>query len=71
MKGNKQKTIRNRREFLRGGAIAGAGVAVASSIPSVSLASALLAEAVGDDQPVEKGYRLTRHIIDYYKSAAE
>jgi hypothetical protein len=69
MKGNKQKMIHNRREFLRGSAIAGAGVAVASSIPSVSLATT--SEGAVDDQPVEEGYRLTRHIIDYYKSAAE
>jgi hypothetical protein len=69
MKGNKRKMISNRREFLRGGAIAGAGVAVVSSIPSVSLATT--SESVADDQPVEEGYRLTQHIIDYYKTAAE
>jgi nitrous oxide reductase len=69
MKDDKQKTINGRRDFLRGSAIAGAGVAVASSIPSVSLATP--AEGAAEDQPVEKGYRLTKHIIDYYKSAAE
>jgi nitrous oxide reductase len=69
MKGNKRKTIRNRRDFLRGSAIAGAGVAVASSIPSASLAST--SESLADDQPAEEGYRLTQHIIDYYKTAAE
>lgn len=69
MKRNKQKKIRNRREFLRNGAIAGAGVAVASSMPSVSMAST--SEGLAEDQPAEEGYRLTRHIVDYYKSAAE
>ena len=69
MKRNKQKNIRNRREFLRNGAIAGAGVAVASSLPSASMAST--GEGITEEQSAEEGYRLTRHIVDYYKSAAE
>lgn len=70
MKDKKQETIKGRRDFLRGGAIAGAGVvAVASSIPSVALAANGEAEVA--EKPAEQGYRLTRHILDYYKSAAE
>ena len=69
MKDKKQETIKGRRDFLRGGAIAGAGVAVASSIPSAALAANSEAEVA--EKPAEQGYRLTRHILDYYKSAAE
>ncbi|HEY5733426.1 MAG TPA: twin-arginine translocation signal domain-containing protein [Gammaproteobacteria bacterium] len=69
MKDKKQETMKGRRDFLRGGAIAGAGVAVASSIPSVALAANGEAEVA--EKQAEKGYRLTRHVLDYYKSAAE
>jgi hypothetical protein len=55
----------DRRDFLRGSVVAGAGVTVAAAVPGVALA-----EPVEPETKVAKNenYRLTRHISDYYKS---
>ena len=56
-----------RRKFLSGVAVAGVGSAVAVVMPSAAIA--VSGESV--EEPAEdKGYRLSQHIIDYYKSAA-
>jgi len=65
------KTIRQpkdqeRREFLKKTTLAGAGVA------ATTLASTRAIAAVGDEpelKPEQKGYQLSQHILDYYKSA--
>jgi len=58
-----------RRKFLRGSIAAATGVAAASTVAGSSLAS--MAESDTGTQPEKKeGYRLTKHIADYYKSAA-
>lgn len=54
-----------RRSFLRGSATVGAGAAVAATVPGI--ASAADEPAVDDEK---KGYRLTNHIIAYYKTTA-
>lgn len=64
-KEQKQLPDAGRRDFLRGSATAGAGVAVAAAVPGIASAA--------DDLQVDdekKGYRLTDHIIAYYKTAA-
>lgn len=57
----------SRRKFLCGSAAAGLGVAVAAAIPGAATADA-------DEQPSDdggqKGYQLTQHIVDYYKTTA-
>lgn len=66
MKQNDNKPDNNRRKFLQGVATTGAGTAVAALLP-------VTAVAVEQSQPEKKkpeGYRLTQHILDYYKSAA-
>lgn len=61
---DEQVTDNSRRKFLRGTAGAGAGVAVVAAVPGVVTATD--AETEKDKTP--KGYRLTQHILDYYKS---
>ena len=58
----------NRRDFLRGSMTVATGVAV-----TVATGQAItrVAENNAADEPAKKeGYRLTKHIADYYKTAA-
>ena len=67
MKRDDQKE-NSRRAFLRQTAAMGAGATAVVALPGVVVAS----EAEERQQSSEKkGYRLTRHIVDYYKTAAE
>ena len=56
----------SRRKFLKTGAAAGAGAAVASLLPE-TVAAAVESDREEEQRP-KKGYRLTRHVIDYYKT---
>ena len=69
MKNPKQQVSQSRRRFLRETSISGGAVAVAASVPGVALAERPGDEA-GPDKTVQEGYRLTEHILAYYKSAA-
>ena len=60
---------RQRRRFLRSSVAAATGVAAASTMAGSSLAS-MAGTDTGADVEKEEGYRLTKHIADYYKSAA-
>jgi hypothetical protein len=63
----KQQVSKSRRSFLRD-----AGVGTGAAVAAAAAPGAALADAA-DPEPAEKprrGYRLTRHILDYYKSAA-
>lgn len=64
-KDQKQLHDAARRSFLRDSATAGAGVAVAAAVPGIASATD---ELQVDDE--KKGYRLTDHIIAYYKTTA-
>ncbi len=65
MKKDKQLKDQDRREFIKKSTLIGAGVAAST------LASAEVIAASDDTvEPAEqKGYHVTRHILDYYKSA--
>lgn len=66
MKTHNQPKDQARREFIKKSTLAGAGVAAASMASTNAIA------AVGDDseqKPAQKGYQLTQHVLDYYKSA--
>lgn len=67
MKDPKQQVSHSRRKFLRDAGIAGGAAAVAAGSPGV-----VLAEDSGEmaGQKPTEGYRLTKHVLDYYKSAA-
>jgi nitrous oxide reductase len=68
MKQNDKHTNLSRRTFLRGTVLTSAGAAVATTVPGVAVAS--VAETESEAVGKQKGYRLTRHIVDYYKTAA-
>ena len=53
-----------RRNFLRNSAATGLGAAVAVSLPATVTAE----EEATPEPSVKKGYRLTRHVLDYYKT---
>lgn len=56
----------NRRSFLKKSTLVGAGVVVTTTVPAAALANA--ADQAPDTEQ-QKGYHVTQHIIDYYKSA--
>jgi len=63
-----QPTDSKRRDFLRGSIAAATGIA-ATTAAGTSIA-AVTDTDVGMEPEKKEGYRLTRHIADYYKSAA-
>jgi hypothetical protein len=68
MSDTKQLPDTQRRDFLRDSLVAATGVA-ATVVAAKSRASVTATEVtVEADKP--DGYRLTKHIADYYKSAA-
>jgi hypothetical protein len=67
MKNPKQQVSQSRREFLRDAGVSGGIAAVAVTTPGVALAEA---EDSGTEHKPREGYRLTKHILAYYKSAA-
>jgi len=67
MKNPKQQISQSRRKFLRDAGVSGGIAAVAATSPAIALAEPT------QDEPGQKpkqGYRLTKHILDYYKTAA-
>lgn len=68
MKSKEEKLENGRRDFLKASVIAGAGTAIAAG--GVAPVSAAVADMPVEDTSVEEGYRLTQHIVDYYKTAA-
>jgi len=68
MSEKEQPTDSKRRDFLRGSIAAATGIA-ASAAAGTSLA-AVADTGVGVEPAKKEGYRLTKHIADYYKSAA-
>ncbi len=64
---SKQVVDSTRREFLRGSAMAGAGMALMAMVPGQAAAEG---QAQEQEQTTGKGYRLTSHILAYYKTAA-
>jgi len=58
---------KERREFMKKSTLVGAGIAAAAVAPGAATAG------VSDDKPEDKqqkGYQLTPHVIEYYKTAA-
>lgn len=67
MKNSKQQISKSRRRFLRDAGVSGGIAAIAATTPAAALAEA---EAETEQQKPHEGYRLTKHILAYYKSAA-
>jgi hypothetical protein len=57
----------NRRAFVKNSTLAGAGIVAGTALPGAAFASATEENVEPSKQ---KGYQLTQHVIDYYKSAA-
>lgn len=68
MSKKEQPADSQRRDFLRGSIAAATGIA-ATAAAGTSIAG--IVETGVEVEPAKKeGYRLTKHIADYYKSAA-
>ena len=69
MKRDAKPVSEERRAFVRRAGITTGAAAAVATAPGVAIGSP---EAVEDAQETEtRGYRLTRHVLDYYKSAAD
>ena len=66
MKKKSQLRDQERREFIKKSTLIGAGVA-ATTMASTQAIADVNGEPAGP--PEQKGYRLTQHVLDYYKSA--
>lgn len=64
----KHDPLKSRRAFIGGAITAGAGAALAAIVPTAAVSADVDA---ADEKPADKGYQLTEHVLDYYKSAAE
>jgi hypothetical protein len=67
VKKQKKDLDKKRREFIRNSTLVGAGIAATAVVPGVATAG------VSIDNPEDKqqkGYQLTPHVIEYYKSLA-
>ena len=60
---------KKRRRFLKGSLAAAGGAAAASTVAGTALAGMADTNTAAEVDE-EEGYRLTKHIADYYKSAA-
>ena len=67
MKKDRQKLDTSKRDFIKKSACAGAGVVAAAAASGEVMAT--VPEDTGQAGQ-NKGYRLTAHVLDYYKSAA-
>jgi len=66
VKNNSQPKDKQRREFIKKSTIVGAGVA-ATAVASTSTIADV--GTTGAEKPTQKGYQLSQHVLDYYKSA--
>jgi len=57
----------DRREFIKKSTLIGVGVVASTVLPAVAIANV---DEEKSDARQNKGYQLTQHVIDYYKSAA-
>ncbi|MCP4980782.1 MAG: twin-arginine translocation signal domain-containing protein [Gammaproteobacteria bacterium] len=64
---NKKSQLKSqeRREFIKKSTLVGSAVA-ASTMASTN---AIAQVGTTEEKPRQKGYQLTQHVIDYYKSA--
>lgn len=67
MKKDRQKLDSSKRDFIKKSAFAGAGV-VATAVVSGEAVATVSEET--EQTGKNKGYRLTAHVLEYYKSAA-
>lgn len=61
-----QPKDQKRREFIKQSTLVGAGVAATALVGTDAIADTA---TVDSDIAEKKGYQLTQHVLDYYKSA--
>ena len=66
MKNKRQLKDQERREFIKKSTLVGAAVAATTLASTEAIAQ--VSEEIAE-QPTQKGYQLTQHVMDYYKSA--
>ena len=66
MKNETKPKDQERREFIKKSTIVGATVA-ATAVASTSVVADV--GSTSTEKPEQKGYQLTQHVLDYYKSA--
>ena len=66
MKKKSQPNDQDRREFIKKSTLVGAGVAATTMASTSAIAEV---SGVTAEKPSQKGYQLTQHVVDYYKSA--
>lgn len=66
MKQTKPEAV-NRRSFLKTGAVAGSGAALATLLPASAAAENDESATARDGK--QKGYQLSQHVADYYRAA--
>jgi len=66
MKEQDKKTDQQRRNFLRGTVATGAGVVITAAGADVVVADT--PENKADKPAGQAGYRLSQHVLDYYKT---
>ena len=67
MKKTNKSLDNNRRDFMKKSALVGAGVAATTLAGTEAVAAVTVDEG---EARQDKGYQLTQHVADYYKSAA-
>jgi hypothetical protein len=55
-----------RRDFIKKSTIVGVGVAASAMASTAAIANV---STSGSEKPEQKGYQLSQHVLDYYKSA--
>ncbi len=63
-----KKPDAERRQFIKGSLATGVGIATAAVLPGTLVAAGQ--EGSPDEPKAQKGYHLTPHIIEYYKTMA-
>lgn len=64
---DQQPHDQQRREFVKKSTLLGVGVAAAAALPETASASVSEEKSTSAEQ---KGYQVTQHVLDYYKSAS-
>ena len=67
MKKKITKLDKNRRAFVKNSTLAGAGLVAGGILPGAAIANVTEDKTENSKQ---KGYQLTQHVLEYYKSAA-
>lgn len=69
MSKSRQRVSQGRRQFMKRGVITGVGGVMVAGVSGTVAASHVAGEM--EEKQAETGYRLTQHVLDYYRSAAD